>query len=351
MYSEESADEVTSWLADSGFAPERINQDANKGWIEVNDATVAEIEDLLHTEYYVYGHKYGQSHVACEEYSVPADLSANHIDVILPTVQFDARLKKRQKRDDSGLAPLAANNTGSLPKLGKDIDIHAISTDLSDCDAQITPDCLRALYNFTTGTLNESSYGIVEYGYQSYLPDDLDLFFTNFSTEQVGARPLLDSVDGGEPQSLIQAFAYNGESDLDLEYAMTLSYPQQVTLFQVGDGEEGASFNNFLDAIDGSYCTYDGGDDPDQDGTYPDTKIGGYKYKDCGNYTAPSVISTSYGYNEADLTISYAERQCYEYMKLGLQGVTVLYSSGDDGKFPSPRFRSSSSSPINPYSQ
>lgn len=330
--SDESANEVTSWLADSGFAPERINQHANKGWIEVSDATVAEIEDLLQTEYYVFGHKYGQSHVACDEYSVPADLSANHIDMILPTVQFDARLKKRQKRDESGLATLAANNTGSLPKPGKEIDIYAISADLSDCDSQITPDCLRTLYNFTTGSLNGSSYGIVEYGYQSYLPDDLDLFFANFSTDQVGERPTLNSVDGGSPQDLIQIFSFNGESDLDLQYAMTLSYPQQITLFQVGDDEESASFNNFLDAIDGSYCTYDGGDDADSDGTYPDTKPGGYKYQDCGNYTAPSVISTSYGYDEADLTYAYADRQCYEYMKLGLQGVTVLYSSGDDGK-------------------
>lgn len=72
-------------------------------------------------------------------------------------------------------------------------------------------------------------------------------------------------------------------------------YPQQVTLFQVGDDEESASFNNFLDAIDGSYCTYDGGDVSGVDGTYPDKKPGGYKYQDCGNYTAPSVISTSYG--------------------------------------------------------
>jgi tripeptidyl-peptidase I len=43
------------------------------------------------------------------------------------------------------------------------------------------------------------------------------------------------------------------------------------------------------------------------------------------------VISTSYGYNEADLTPFYENRQCNEYMKLGLQGVTVLYSSGDYG--------------------
>lgn len=194
--------------------------------MEVHDATVAEVEDLLQTEYYYFDHKHGQSHVACHEYSVPAELSADHIDMIMPTVHFDAKVKpsqdellrKRRKRD--GLPSLYANTTGSLPKPGKDIDINAISLDLSSCDEQITPDCLRALYNFTTGTYNLSSYGITEYGLQSYLPDDLDLFFSNFSTSQVGERPALDSVDGGQPQSAIQLFEFNGESDLDLEYAM-----------------------------------------------------------------------------------------------------------------------------------
>jgi hypothetical protein len=38
-------------------------------------------------------------------------------------------------------------------------------------------------------------------------------------------------------------------------------YPQKVTLYQTGDSVEGASFNNFLDAIDASYCTSGGGDD------------------------------------------------------------------------------------------
>lgn len=53
--------------------------------------------------------------------------------------------------------------------------------------------------------------------------------------------------------------------------------------------------------------------------------------QDCGTVTPAYVISTSYGYNEADLTPFYAERQCTEYAKLGLMGVTVLYSSGDYG--------------------
>lgn len=86
-----------------------------------------------------------------------------------------------------------------------------------------------------------------------------------------------------------------------------------------------------MDAIDGSYCTYDGGDDPTQDGVYPDP-YGGYQGpENCGGFAATKVISTSYAYNEADLTPFYEERQCHEYMKLGLQGVSILYSSGDYG--------------------
>lgn len=106
-----------------------------------------------------------------------------------------------------------------------------------------------------------------------------------------------------------------------------------LTFIQVGDIVEGASFNNFLDALDASYCS---GDDPSQDGVYPDpygnATEGAYEGPEsCGDFSAAKVISTSYGYNEADLTPAYEERQCNEYMKLGLLGTTFLYSSGDNG--------------------
>lgn len=51
----------------------------------------------------------------------------------------------------------------------------------------------------------------------------------------------------------------------------------------------------------------------------------------CGTVKPANVISTSYSYNEADLTAFYTARQCNEYAKLGLLGVTILYSSGDNG--------------------
>jgi tripeptidyl-peptidase-1 len=90
-------------------------------------------------------------------------------------------------------------------------------------------------------------------------------------------------------------------------------YPQKVTLYQVGDIVEGASFGNFLDAIDASYCTSGGGDDATNDAIYPDTATGGYKgAANCGTLKPASVISTSYGYNEADLPAAYEIRQCNE---------------------------------------
>jgi tripeptidyl-peptidase I len=82
----------------------------------------------------------------------------------------------------------------------------------------------------------------------------------------------------------------------------------------------------------GSYCTFDGGDDPNFDPTYPDPSSGGFNGPlNCGGFSATHVISTSYGSNEVDLSPAYEQRQCLEYMKLGLQGVSVLYSSGDFG--------------------
>jgi len=50
------------------------------------------------------------------------------------------------------------------------------------------------------------------------------------------------------------------------------------------------------------------------------------------------VISTSYGYNEADLTPAYERRQCQEYQKLGLLGTTFVYASGVYHCFNSPAY-------------
>ena len=51
----------------------------------------------------------------------------------------------------------------------------------------------------------------------------------------------------------------------------------------------------------------------------------------CGTVEPTYVISTSYTYDEAQFTPFYTERQCTEFAKFGLMGITLLYSSGDNG--------------------
>ena len=196
------------------------------------DATVTEVENLLQTKYKVYSHTSGQNHVACEDYSVPQELS-KHIDLIMPTVHFDTKItadpKQKKKRDIPPKLQPGNPNNGFLPKKGKTIKGPGASPDaaqpfdLSTCDTMITPDCLRALYDFPNGTLSESSYAVVEYTPQAYLQSDLDLFYTNLAAEiPAGTGPTFDSIDGGVDQTTTQSFDDNGESDLDLEYAIAL---------------------------------------------------------------------------------------------------------------------------------
>lgn len=51
----------------------------------------------------------------------------------------------------------------------------------------------------------------------------------------------------------------------------------------------------------------------------------------CGVYEAPNVLSVSFATGEHIVSEKYLERQCYEWMKLALQGVTVVVASGDTG--------------------
>ncbi|KIK70403.1 hypothetical protein GYMLUDRAFT_32410 [Collybiopsis luxurians FD-317 M1] len=329
---EESIRKVVGWLKDSGFSMDKVKMSANKGWIQV-DATVSEVERLLKAEYQVYKHKEsGEEQIGCHEYSVPAEIR-EHIDLIKPTVHFNHRPSPKSTSKFKRAGNLGKPSSSTGPK--KSANARPVPPSLANCDKMITLDCLRTLYDvpdFKPVSTHKNSYGIVEFTPQAFLAGDLDLFFANFSPSLVGVRPKTILIDGAVVQTTNQSFDFNGESDLDLEYAMALTNPQTITLLQTGDLVEGAGFDNWLDAVDGSFCTFEGGDDPTQDGIYPDPLPGGFKGPEsCGIIAPPFVVSTSYGQDESTITAFSAMRQCTEYGKLGLMGTTILYSSGDDG--------------------
>lgn len=211
------------------------------------------------------------------------------------------------------------------------------------CSVAITPACIKAMYNITVGTtsVEGNELGIFEDLGDYYSQTDLDLFFaTLYSTIPVGTSPTLHGIDGATAPTTNPLDA-GPESDLDFQISYPIIWPQNSILFQTDDAVYEADytydgfFNNFLDALDGSYCTYSAYGETgnsDLDPPYPDPASGGYKGQlECGVYTPTNVISVSYGGQEADLPASYQQRQCNEYMKLGLQGVSIVFASGDYG--------------------
>jgi len=196
------------------------------------------------------------------------------------------------------------------------------------------------MYNITRGDKADPSnkLGIFEEG-DFYAAEDLVEFFALFANYiPATTMPVLEGIDGGFAPG---AYA-GGESDLDFQISYPLIYPQNSVLFQTDDifyasGLEGGGgfLNTFLDAIDGSYCTYSAYGETgnaDIDPKYPDPNPLGYQGQlQCGVYKPTNVISISYGEQEDDLPTNYQQRQCSEIMKLGMQGTSIIIASGDSG--------------------
>lgn len=155
---------------------EKIRLSASKGWLEV-EATVEQAEELMNTEYHIFEHSTGQEHIgtipsaflcslanlnrmstACDEYHLPHNV-APHVEIVLPSVHFDAIIEKRSSEQPARTVGLPGSGNG--PKKGAATSPNT-NSDLSTCDEEITVDCLKALYNisYTPVSGDTNTYGI-----------------------------------------------------------------------------------------------------------------------------------------------------------------------------------------------
>lgn len=347
---EESIRAVKNWLLQSGIEDGEIVDYENKGWLAV-DMPTQQAESLLHTEYYESDHSDGVR-IGCDSYSLPVEV-AQHVDFIKPGVKLSAPLKKRVldlrgrdvTRRGAGGSRLPHMNPPHYPDWQLPPSAYGLPPDLQNCGVNITPVCIQALYDIPRAHLSDpaNSMGVFE-TCDAFAQEDINLFFQHFAPwVPQGTSPTVLSVDGGTAPVAPSRVRNGAESDIDIELAYSLVYPQKVTVYQVDDlpnssGETNkiGFLNTFLDSIDGSYCNYtaDGitGDSSSIDAVYPDPLPGGFKGKlECGIYQLTPVVSISYGEAEIDFPKPYLERQCSEIMKLGLQGHSILVASGDYG--------------------
>jgi tripeptidyl-peptidase I len=286
---------VTTWLTSSGISEDRITVSNSKSWIRM-DLTIAEAESLLKTEYKMYEHtESAKRSLAVDEYSVPASIS-KHINFITPTVQHLAATRHFQPAK-----PARKSEVAEVQKLDS-----SVAWDLSNCGHNITRACIQALYNMPNGTHSKSSLAVVELNDQVFNPTDLsDYMNTSVTGKKVPDTSIYVMSDTIFNKTLETSESKTGEGNLDVMLTYGLVYPQPIIYYQIGD------FDLWFDAVDNADCS----------------KSNGFK---CGGTPLAQVISTSWGWAE-DVGDASNIRLCNEFMKLGLLGTTILFSSGDSG--------------------
>lgn len=294
--SDESIGMVKEWLRDAGIRNAVLTE--NKAWLAFN-AQASQVESLFQMEYHEYEDLHTRSIVpSCDLYHVPHHLKG-HIDYITPGLKLVAQdtksqnaLRKRALVDRTGNSPATlpeklareASNATDQP-CGFDGNHESC---LDKCTDAMTPACIAALYKIPPSTIlhpNASNkMGVYETEFQRWDQTDLDIFFTRYTNGRIpnGTHPAGYSIDGGRGNATFQQWptSNNGdEASLDLDLAYPIVYPQEIGVWSENDLHYQHwikndtwlwGFNQFLDAVDGSYCTFSA---YGETGDYPGKRI------------------------------------------------------------------------------
>lgn len=299
-------DAVRKWLVDSGIPEAGISSTTSKGWLDF-ETTVGTLESLFKTSYHMYeNQKTEETFFGADKYHLPTEIS-DHVDFVIPAASLVSVKSSRSPR----LHRSAKRGFGSHTLSAQEIANLPTKKNLDNCNRYITPDCIAAMYNIPAARTTVSPnnrLGVLEFGDEYFKGENLDLFYSKVAKNiPKGTRPKIDLIDWHNQKP--NPDNANGETELDLDMAIPMIYPQQTEIYSVQGG-----FEQLFDAIDGPYCE----------------KTGDGK-SECGTFKPAPVFSFSWGSDEGDMQLSMWKRQCNEYMKLGLQGVTVVASSGDQG--------------------
>ncbi|PWY88185.1 subtilisin-like protein [Aspergillus heteromorphus CBS 117.55] len=285
---------VIEWLRSAN-----ITHIARQGSLVNFAATVGQVNQLLNTTFAYYQSGRSQR-LRTTEYSIPTDL-AKSIDLISPTTFFG------KENTNAGLAERAYK-----------LDKHAAHkrSNSSSCAEYITLSCLKEMYNFGNYTPSASSGSKV--AFSSFLNEsasysDLAAFESLYGIPSQGFA--VELINGGVNDQNAST-AEISEANLDAELMIGVSHPLPVTEFIT------AGVPPFIP-------------DPDEPTTADNENEPYLQYYEYllskPNSALPNVISNSYGDDEQTVPEYYAKRVCNLIGLVGLRGISVLESSGDEG--------------------
>jgi tripeptidyl-peptidase-1 len=294
----ESNVKVVNWLKEAGG----IDGITNDGFWVTFRTTISKANELLNADFLEYQNN-GISKVRTTAYSIPQDL-VEHIQLIHPTTFFG----KTQ-----AFVPVHISMDEEVTVVEKrqrkrqDLPLD------NSCRQNITPNCLKQLYN--VGDYKPSATSGSKIAFGSFLNEsssnsDLKLYTDHFKipTQGVTKINVNNAPDNQGPG------ASNGEANLDVQNMVGVGHPIPVIEYLTGGSPP------FV---------------PDLDLEASNTNEPYVPYYQFllskTNAELPQAISNSYGEPEHTVPKNYAQRTCTMIAVLGVRGVSVFESSGDTG--------------------
>jgi len=259
---------VLNWIeSESEGKHFKVEQTPN-GEFVILTAPTSELEELLSAKFYSFTSPLA-SHTIRRAHSItlPEQVSAN-VDFVHNTVNFPAPAAKI-------IAYESAAQSGS-----------------------VSPSTIRTVYNVpaTPVTNKDATQSVFEALGQDFSPSDLSTFQSQFNVKQT---PIAHVIGPNDPTQCTSNPNNCGEANLDVQYILAIAQNAETTYWSINPNAQ----DPFLDWVVALAKTA----------------------------KPPLVHSISYGSLAKEDQVSDVFRFSLEICKLGLRGVTVISSSGDDG--------------------
>ncbi|KAH9062405.1 subtilisin-like protein [Lactarius vividus] len=284
---------VNSWLEYHGVPSSSVSMTHGGTTLTLSGVSIIQANALLGASYQLYRHvETNETVVRTVGYALPAALHGL-VQTVVPTTCFSTPHTQWQSpRKRSG---------GATAVLKKPVSGEPVTVLSSRNGDLTTPSFLRFLYKTTEyrpAAPDRNALGIV--GILNEYPslDDLTMFMSVYRSDGTDAEITVIRVNGGGYDPTNPAV----ESNLDTQYAVAMTYPTPVIFYSIGQGPAGTT--DWLTSWFRHLFT-------------------------ASNF--PRTISISYVVDERFTPVEYATYMCTQFGMLGVRGVSVLISSGDDG--------------------
>ncbi|TFK88148.1 family S53 protease [Polyporus arcularius HHB13444] len=274
----ESLQVVTQWLHASGiaFTPATHSGDMLQIRLPLERANT-----LLDANFTTYIHEpTNTTTIRTLSYALPAHLH-EHITLIYPTTQFVPPTRSHR----SPMIELVARETGPP----------------ATCAQAITPACLQKMYNIPTepATAQKNSLYVSGFGQEVANIDDLKGYLSKFRTDIKNPNFQVLSTDGASSNGGQGTFEANSDSQITVGLATNVP----ITYLKTDKDADGVTTDDLLNEMH-FLLTQD---------------------------QLPSVITTSYVFQETEDLASFAQTLCNAYARLGAMGTSVIFAAGDCG--------------------